>query len=446
MAPPGPSPPPQPPQIPRSPRPPQPRAQRGQDSPSARPGLAPLTPQPTRYGSPQAHPGERGRKSPPDCGGADTEAGSPIQSDQGLEPCKRGSRKSGVRRFCGNLDARERRGGGILTGCGAATLRGLPGSRGSLEPELWIAAVSFLTDAPGGGEGSPPGPSPPQEPSGRRGAPSKSPPQPPKERKGSASSAEDKKKVKALGYRDSGYQWEVPPHEVILLRRVGAGSFGTVYQGRWHGHVAVKILKVTQPTAQQVQAFKNEMQVLRRTRHVNVLLFMGFMTRPSFAIITQWCEGSSLYRHLHVCETRLDAPARTEVARQTAQGMDYLHAKNIIHRDLKSNNIFLHEGLTVKIGDFGLATVKTHWSGARRVEQPRGSVLWMAPEVIRMQDSSPYSFQSDVYAYGVVLFELTTGSLPYGHVRSRDQHSSLPTHSLPYGQVRSHNRVLPGPP
>ncbi|XP_067408253.1 serine/threonine-protein kinase A-Raf isoform X2 [Emydura macquarii macquarii] len=284
-----------------------------------------------------------------------------------------------------------------------------------------IAAINFMTDVPGGGQGSPPGPSSARDPPGRRGPSPKSPPQPPKERKGSASSAEDKKKVKALGYRDSGYQWEVPPHEVTLLRRVGAGSFGTVYKGLWHGHVAVKILKVTQPTAQQVQAFKNEMQVLRRTRHVNVLLFMGFMTRPSFAIITQWCEGNSLYQHLHVSETRLDAPARTEVARQTAQGMDYLHAKNIIHRDLKSNNIFLHEGLTVKIGDFGLATVKTRWSGARRVEQPRGSVLWMAPEVIRMQDGSPYSFQSDVYAYGVVLYELTTGTLPYSHVRSRDQ-------------------------
>ncbi|CAM4692944.1 serine/threonine-protein kinase A-Raf [Caretta caretta] len=351
----------------------------GQDSPSARPGLAPLTPQPTSSHQQCLGPDAFSFPDPP--GG-----GQPLQRHR--------STSTPNVHMVSTAD---------------------PGDAAAQQ----IAAMSFITDD--GGEVSPPGPSPAQDPPGRRGAPSKSPPQPPKERKGSASSAEDKKKVKALGYRDSGYQWEVPPHEVILLRRVGAGSFGTVYQGQWHGHVAVKILKVTQPTAQQVQAFKNEMQVLRRTRHVNVLLFMGFMTRPSFAIITQWCEGSSLYRHLHVCETRLDAPARTEVARQTAQGMDYLHAKNIIHRDLKSNNIFLHEGLTVKIGDFGLATVKTHWSGARRVEQPRGSVLWMAPEVIRMQDSRPYSFQSDVYAYGVVLYELSTGSLPYGHVRSRDQ-------------------------
>ncbi|XP_012332806.2 serine/threonine-protein kinase A-Raf isoform X1 [Aotus nancymaae] len=286
---------------------------------------------------------------------------------------------------------------------------------------IQLTGQSFSTDAAGsrgGGDGAPRGsPSPVSVSSGRKSPHSKSPAEQ-RERK---SLADDKKKVKNLGYRDSGYYWEVPPSEVQLLKRIGTGSFGTVFRGRWHGDVAVKVLKVSQPTAEQAQAFKNEMQVLRKTRHVNILLFMGFMTRPGFAIITQWCEGSSLYHHLHVADTRFDMVQLIDVARQTAQGMDYLHAKNIIHRDLKSNNIFLHEGLTVKIGDFGLATVKTRWSGAQPLEQPSGSVLWMAAEVIRMQDPNPYSFQSDVYAYGVVLYELMTGSLPYSHIGCRDQ-------------------------
>uniref|UniRef100_A0A672LI45 non-specific serine/threonine protein kinase n=1 Tax=Sinocyclocheilus grahami TaxID=75366 RepID=A0A672LI45_SINGR len=222
-------------------------------------------------------------------------------------------------------------------------------------------------------------------------------------------------------FLDSSYYWEVHSREVSMLKRIGAGSFGTVYKGKWHGDVAIKILKVTEPTPEQLQAFKNEMQVLRKTRHVNILLFMGFMTKPNFAIITQWCEGSSLYRHLHVTETKFDTMRRIDVARQTAQGMDYLHAKNIIHRDLKSNNIFLHEGWTVKIGDFGLATVKSRWSGSQQVEQPSGSILWMAPEVIRMQDTNPYTFQSDVYGYGVVLYELMSGTLPYSNINNRDQ-------------------------
>ncbi|XP_075814429.1 serine/threonine-protein kinase A-Raf isoform X2 [Microtus pennsylvanicus] len=260
-------------------------------------------------------------------------------------------------------------------------------------------------------------PSPAPASSGRKPPQPRSPPEP-RERK---ALAEEKKKEKQLGFRDSGYYWEVPPGEVQLLQRVGAGSFGTVFRGRWHGDVAVKVLRVARPTAEQARAFRNEMQVLRKTRHANILLFMGFMTRPGLAIITQWCEGSSLYHHLHVADTRFDLVQRIDVARQTAQGMDYLHAKNIIHRDLKSNNIFLHEGLTVKIGDFGLATVKTRWSGAQPLEQPSGSVLWMAAEVIRMQDPNPYSFQSDVYAYGVVLFELMSGSLPYRHIGCRDQ-------------------------
>ncbi|XP_073430367.1 RAF proto-oncogene serine/threonine-protein kinase isoform X2 [Dendrobates tinctorius] len=246
-------------------------------------------------------------------------------------------------------------------------------------------------------------------------------PAPTHREKSAVSSSQEKNKIRSRGQRDSSYYWEIEASEVMLSSRIGSGSFGTVYKGKWHGDVAVKILKVTDPTPEQLQAFRNEVAVLRKTRHVNILLFMGYMTKENLAIVTQWCEGSSLYKHLHVQETKFQMFQLIDIARQTAQGMDYLHAKNIIHRDMKSNNIFLHEGLTVKIGDFGLATVKSRWSGSQQVEQPTGSILWMAPEVIRMQDNNPFSFQSDVYSYGIVLYELMTGELPYSHIRDRDQ-------------------------
>lgn len=227
--------------------------------------------------------------------------------------------------------------------------------------------------------------------------------------------------MKTLGRRDSSDDWEIPEGQITLGQRIGSGSFGTVYKGKWHGDVAVKMLNVTAPTPQQLQAFKNEVGVLRKTRHVNILLFMGYTTKPQLAIVTQWCEGSSLYHHLHIIETKFEMIKLIDIARQTAQGMDYLHAKSIIHRDLKSNNIFLHEDLTVKIGDFGLATVKSRWSGSHQFEQLSGSILWMAPEVIRLQDKNPYSFQSDVYAFGIVLYELMSGALPYSNINNRDQ-------------------------
>uniref|UniRef100_A0A665VQM7 RAF proto-oncogene serine/threonine-protein kinase n=1 Tax=Echeneis naucrates TaxID=173247 RepID=A0A665VQM7_ECHNA len=279
---------------------------------------------------------------------------------------------------------------------------------------------SMIEDAMRDHDSGKSGSSPSQSPTGWSHSQSKAPAPAQRERAPSFNTQE-KNKIRPRDKRDSSYYWEIEASEVYLHSRIGSGSFGTVYKGKWHGDVAVKILKVTDPTPEQFQAFRNEVAVLRKTRHVNILLFMGYMTKDNLAIVTQWCEGSSLYKHIHVLETNFKMIQLIDIARQTAQGMDYLHAKNIIHRDMKSNNIFLHEGLTVKIGDFGLATVKARWSGSHQVEQPSGSILWMAPEVIRMQDNNPYSFQSDVYSYGIVLFELMTGELPYSQIANRDQ-------------------------
>uniref|UniRef100_A0A2K6KJ80 non-specific serine/threonine protein kinase n=1 Tax=Rhinopithecus bieti TaxID=61621 RepID=A0A2K6KJ80_RHIBE len=205
--------------------------------------------------------------------------------------------------------------------------------------------------------------------------------------------------MKMLGRQDWNNDWEIPDGQITVGQRIGSRSFGTVYKGKWHGDVAVKMLNVTAPTPQQLQAFKIEGRV--------ILLFMGYSTKPQLAIVTQWCEGSSLYYHLRIIETKFEMIKLTNIARQTAQG-------SIIHRDLKSNNIFFHEDLTVKMGDFGLATVKSRWSGSHQFEQLSGSFLWMAPEVIRI-------FQSHVYAFGIVLYELMTGQLPYSNINNRDQ-------------------------
>uniref|UniRef100_A0A8C6XEB5 non-specific serine/threonine protein kinase n=1 Tax=Naja naja TaxID=35670 RepID=A0A8C6XEB5_NAJNA len=247
-------------------------------------------------------------------------------------------------------------------------------------------------------------------------------PGPQRERK-SSSSSEDRTRMKTLGRRDSSDDWEIPDGQITVGQRIGSGSFGTsfykcsLFEILFLGDVAVKMLNVTAPTPQQLQAFKNEVGVLRKTRHVNILLFMGYSTKPQLAIVTQWCEGSSLYHHLHIIETKFEMIKLIDIARQTAQGMDYLHAKSIIHRDLKSNNIFLHEDLTVKIGDFGLATVKSRWSGSHQFEQLSGSILWMVGEGSIFQ-IVPFN---QMYAFGIVLYELMTGQLPYSNINNRDQ-------------------------
>lgn len=212
-------------------------------------------------------------------------------------------------------------------------------------------------------------------------------------------------------------KWEIDAEEINWRERIGQGSFATVYKGTWHGPVALKVLNVKVPTPAQLRDFKNEVVVLKNTRHPNILLFYGYVLKPRLVIVTQWCKGQSLYKHLHVQDGRDYTNCEIKnIVMGIAQGMDYLHAKNIIHRDLKSNNVFIHDedNMTVKIGDFGLATFKTRYEGDQQIYHPTGSILWMAPEIIKTEPGvNPFTYQSDVYSFGIVIYEMLTRKLPY---------------------------------
>jgi B-Raf proto-oncogene serine/threonine-protein kinase len=168
--------------------------------------------------------------------------------------------------------------------------------------------------------------------------------------------------------------------------KIGKGSYGTVHKAEhfYHGPIAIKSLNVKDPSKDQIEAFQKEISILQMTRHDNILLFIGCVLTPYIAIVTEWCSGSSLYRHLHVDEVEFHVYQSLQLSKQTANGMQYLHSRKILHRDLKSNNIFLvgkekkdtFDCWNVKIGDFGLATLGSNKNCSQK-DKPTGSVLWM---------------------------------------------------------------------
>lgn len=221
-------------------------------------------------------------------------------------------------------------------------------------------------------------------------------------------------------------EWDIPYEELIQEEPLGTGRFGTVYKGQWHGDVAIKMLSMDPGTdnAAQLSAFKLEVAMLRKTRHENLVLFMGAcMKPPHLAIVTSLCRGKSLFNLVHVRKEKFPMNKTIIIAQQVAQGMGYLHAKRIIHKDLKTKNIFFDRDKVV-ITDFGLFNVTKLCDANRHVDRlqiPPGWLCYLSPEIIRSlqagaayaQTDLPFSENSDVYAFGTVWYELLNGVWPF---------------------------------
>ncbi|GJT19300.1 PAS domain-containing protein tyrosine kinase family protein [Tanacetum coccineum] len=210
---------------------------------------------------------------------------------------------------------------------------------------------------------------------------------------------------------------EIKWEDFIISERIGKGSYGTVYHAMWNGSdVALKLLSKQEYSHDLILAFRLEVSLMKRLRHPNVLLFMGTVTSPErLCIVTEFLRCGSLFHLLHRSTVRLDWKHRVQIAVDIARGMNYLHRclPPIIHCDLKSSNLRVDQNWKVKIGDFGLCRIK-HESYVT-IKEGTGTPEWTAPEVILNEQADE---KSDVYSYGVLLWEITTEKIPWDGLSS----------------------------
>ncbi|KAK1323463.1 Serine/threonine-protein kinase CTR1 [Acorus calamus] len=207
------------------------------------------------------------------------------------------------------------------------------------------------------------------------------------------------------------------------LRELGSGTFGTVYHGKWRGSdVAIKRINDRcfagkKSEQERLRAdFWNEACKLADLHHPNVVAFYGVVLDGpggSVATVTEYMVNGSLRNALQKNDKILDRRKRLVIAMDVAFGMEYLHSKNIVHFDLKSDNLLVNlrdpQRPICKVGDLGLSKVKCQTLISGGV---RGTLPWMAPELLN-GSSSRVSEKVDVFSFGIVMWELLTGEEPY---------------------------------
>lgn len=198
---------------------------------------------------------------------------------------------------------------------------------------------------------------------------------------------------------------------------IGTGGSCTVYRGLYKQKlVAIKEMKQNLNKTSFMKEFNREIQTLSKLKHPNLVMLLGASIGSKCCIITDYCAGKSLFNLLYERrEVKLSWKQRFKFARDIAEGMAYLHSVHppVLHRDLKSLNLLLTEEIntpedssTVKITDFGVSRVLTEETMTGKI----GTSHWMAPEIF---NDLPYGLPSDVYSYGIVLWEILTRETPY---------------------------------
>ncbi len=218
----------------------------------------------------------------------------------------------------------------------------------------------------------------------------------------------------------SDFRWELPAgHSIesvfVLGELIGQGSYGRVAEAKHTASgasLAVKLVNVTDVSAQSVGEYQREVDVLKTCRHKNIVNYFGCWGPDKHGqlwIMMERCKFNSVIDLMHQANMALSERQIAHVIASTLAGLHYLHtAKSIVHRDIKGRNILIAADGTVRLADFGVAR-KVSAETAKFSTMAAGSPHWMSPECIQ---DMPATHHSDIWSLGVTAIELTTGLPP----------------------------------
>ena len=204
--------------------------------------------------------------------------------------------------------------------------------------------------------------------------------------------------------------WRISQENLEIVREVGSGVSSTVYYGfdkRDGNEVAIKKFKFSFLSGAALHAFQRELTILATTRHPCLLGFIGATETPPYSIVTEWMGGGTLYHELHAGK-RLNPTMLSIALYDIARGMQFLHSRHIVHRDLKSLNVLLDKKGFAHICDFGFSRKEDDGKMTNAIGTPH----WMAPELLAA--GGMYNSKIDVYSFGIVMWEVLTKSYPFG--------------------------------